>query len=357
MTQPPAETTFEAAADLVTRGGVTPPPSALLRLYGLYAVATRGPAAAATPPPPLWDVRARAKHGAYAAASAEGLSVDTARAAYVALVATLPRGGGGSGGGGAAGGEAKPPPPTGLGAKGSTGFVVGATEAPGATEAAAGATGGEAGGPPAAGSGTPPAPPPQQPPSPPIDLGHWAALGDTASARYVLEGHPTAAAAAAAVNTPDEEGLTPLMRAADRGHGAMVALLLAAGADPAAVDGEGWTALAYAGDCGWPDVAGALVAAGARVADAGGGGVAGWDDDVRRAVAAAERGEWPPVEGGEGETAVAPVPRLRYGRRGAGGGSWRRRLFRRLLWSRQAVAHAVVVGAFFIFSRRRRRRD
>lgn len=349
MTQPPAEE-FDEATALVTRGAVTPPQPTLLRLYGLYAFATRGPCGA--PPPPLWDVRARAKHGAYAAASAEGLSADAARAAYVALVAALPRSGGG--GGGAAGGEPPPPPPTGFGAKGSTGFVVGATEAPTPGASPVGAAAEEP--PPPSGvtvGGEARPPPPQRPSSPPIDLGHWAALGDTASARYVLEGHPTAAAAAAAVNTADEEGLTPLMRAADRGHAETLALLLAAGADPAATDGEGWTALTYAADCGWPDVAAALVTAGATVADAGGG--AGWDEPVRAAVAAAERREWPPAGGGG---AVAPVPRLRYGRREGGGGGWRGRpgrLLRRLLWSRQAMAHALVVGVFVALSRRRRR--
>ncbi|GAB0490285.1 hypothetical protein MMPV_001517 [Pyropia vietnamensis] len=336
MTQPPAET-FEAAAALVSAGVVSPPQPTLLRLYGLYAVATRGPCSGA-PPPPLWDVRGRAKHGAYAAASAEGLSVDTARAAYVALVASLPRSG--EGGKAAAGGEPPPPPPpTGLGAKGSTGFVVGATEVPGVAAEEV---------PPPAGVAAAaelPSPPlsATRPPSPPIDLGHWAALGDTASARYVLEGHPSAAAAAAAVNTPDEEGLTPLMRAADRGHAETVALLLAAGADPAVTDGEGWTALTYAGDCGWPDVAAALVAAGAT----------GWDEPVRTAVAAAERGEWSPAGG---ESSIVPVPRLKFGRR-EGGGQVRARggLLRRLLWSPQALAHAMVVGVFLALARRRRR--
>ncbi|OSX71275.1 hypothetical protein BU14_0565s0006 [Porphyra umbilicalis] len=284
-----AALTFDAAAALVTGGGVRPPQATLLRLYGLYTLAVRGPCD--SPPPPAFDFRGRAKHGAYAAASAEGLSPDAVRAAYVALVASLPRDGGDARGAADASQPPPPPPPTGLGAKGSTGFVVGATEwppppppppPPGAAAAtpAAAATATTNGDAPPAGGG--------RPPSPPIDLGHWAAVGDAASTRYVLEGYPTAAAAAAAVNATDEEGLTPLIRAADRGHGPVVALLLAAGADTAVADGEGWTPLRYAAECGWPAVAAALVAAGADVAAAG--GVDNWEADVREAVADAAAG-------------------------------------------------------------------
>ena len=45
---------------------------------------------------------------------------------------------------------------------------------------------------------------------------------------------------------PDEEGLTPLMRAAWNGHADVVAALLKADADAALTDAQGRTAMNYA---------------------------------------------------------------------------------------------------------------
>lgn len=71
-----------------------------------------------------------------------------------------------------------------------------------------------------------------------------------------------------AVNAPGAEGLTPLMLAAGRGDAAVVAALLAAGADANAADERGFTALFHAchnadEDRGYPDVVTTLIVAGA----------------------------------------------------------------------------------------------
>jgi ankyrin repeat protein len=75
-------------------------------------------------------------------------------------------------------------------------------------------------------------------------------------------------ATAEALQSRGEGGATPLMLAAGRGDAAMVAALVAAGADVNAADERGFTALYYGSynpdeDRGYPDVVQALVDAGA----------------------------------------------------------------------------------------------
>lgn len=65
------------------------------------------------------------------------------------------------------------------------------------------------------------------------------------------------------INWHDEEGLTPLMRAADRNAHNVVEALLKKGANVALTDNDGLTALHYAALCGHPQSASLLVQHGA----------------------------------------------------------------------------------------------
>ena len=66
-----------------------------------------------------------------------------------------------------------------------------------------------------------------------------------------------------ALKSRDEDGMSALHWASDRGHAAVVDLLLAAGANPGTADGEGQTPLHYAASCGHRASAERLLAAGA----------------------------------------------------------------------------------------------
>jgi ankyrin repeat protein len=78
-------------------------------------------------------------------------------------------------------------------------------------------------------------------------LHELAGQGQTAALRALLDGSP--AATAAALDSRDESGCTPLHFAADRGQLAALALLLDAGADTNARDADGQTPLHYAAMC------------------------------------------------------------------------------------------------------------
>ena len=84
-----------------------------------------------------------------------------------------------------------------------------------------------------------------------------AETGDLDTLRHALD-------AGEAVDTRDDQGRTPLMVATAAGHEAAVALLLAAGADPAAIDASSNGTLAFAA-AGGPGVAWRLLEAGAPV--------------------------------------------------------------------------------------------
>jgi acyl-CoA-binding protein len=81
-------TKFEAAARHVRTLPNEPRTAELLELYALYKQATLGDVSG--PRPGAFDVRARAKHDAWA--KAKGLSAETAMARYVALVERLSAG-------------------------------------------------------------------------------------------------------------------------------------------------------------------------------------------------------------------------------------------------------------------------
>ncbi len=70
------------------------------------------------------------------------------------------------------------------------------------------------------------------------------------------------------VNAADEEGMSALHWAADRGHPGVLRLLLAAGGRVDAADCEGQTPLHYAASCGHAEAARVLVGAGADAAAA-----------------------------------------------------------------------------------------
>ncbi len=65
------------------------------------------------------------------------------------------------------------------------------------------------------------------------------------------------------LNLRDDEGMSALHWAADRGEAAVVEALLRGGADRDAVDGEGQTALHYAASCGHARAVALLIEAGA----------------------------------------------------------------------------------------------
>lgn len=79
---------FDAAVSAVKLLPSEPSTSELLELYALYKQATAGDVGG--PRPGVFDVRARAKHDAWA--KAKGLATEDAMARYVALVARLAAG-------------------------------------------------------------------------------------------------------------------------------------------------------------------------------------------------------------------------------------------------------------------------
>lgn len=185
-----------------------------LDLYGVYAVVQKGTAPSEGPSAFL-DPRGFAKWTAWTAES--HLSKDAAMQKYTDLVERLAQGP--KAGKGAGSSEA-------FGNKASSGFDLGTT--------------GES-----------------EKPAQELDICYWATMGDVGSVKYCLEANGVSA------NYRDEDGLTPLMRAADRNEDQVVDVLVSAGAELDAVDEDGQTALHYAAYCEHADMAGLLISYGA----------------------------------------------------------------------------------------------
>lgn len=232
---------FERAAAQVTAGELPALSDAnKLRLYGLFSVAKKG--IDPGPAPSMLSFRAAAKHSAWANAAAVH-TPESARDAYIALVVELEL----------ASPEKDSVAGGGWGKEAPTGFEIGRDDTDGDRTTR--------------------------------DVCHWAAVGN---AREVARELQTSTALR---DHRDADGLTPLMRAADRGHIAVLDVLISAGADLALADEDGLTALHYAALCGHASAAGALVRAGApldiRDNDSSTPLESAADDDTRAAIDAA----------------------------------------------------------------------
>ncbi|KAJ1548571.1 hypothetical protein HK405_002509 [Cladochytrium tenue] len=301
-----AAAAFEAAAAFVTAGGggITDS-TALLRLYGLYKLATVGEVAAAgVARPSMFDWQGRAKWDAWQRASSLGLRRVDAQRAYVEVVGELT---------GWQWNEhatsAVAAPSSGSGGDDSE------IDWDAADEPSAGGSGGGGGG----GIGGPRVSRMEAPGTGSDDedddddyddedsgtarricelardgdaAGLQAAITEAAAAEvaeYGLEEAPRAAAAAEAASRADSSGLTPLHWAADRGHAAAAKVLVGVGAAVDARDAEGMTPLHYAALSEHSEIAAVLLAAGAdraAVADDGSTpvglapGLVAWGDGV-----------------------------------------------------------------------------
>lgn len=246
-----ADAAFEAAAAHVSAGGLgSLTDDDRLSLYGLFSVAKKGPATG--PTPSALNFRGAAKHAAWERVSE--LDPDDAKVRYVELVDRLSRRDTNK--------DGEKPHQPGIGRAAPSGFVIG-----GASMRAP-------------------------------DLSHWASVGDVKSIRFMLRTQT------GGIDARDEEGLTALMRAADRNHVGVIDVLVEKGADVGVKDGDGMTALHYAALCDHAEAAGVLVMAGASLEAEDGDGstpveVAG--EAAKGAMLSARRGEWvrPIVDRGE----------------------------------------------------------
>lgn len=200
---------FRSAANRVSSGALQDlSDSDKLRLYGLYNVALKG--APTELPPSSFNIREAAKFAAWVDAS--HLSTEQAKSEYIKLTERLSK--------------VKNSHANNIFEKRApTGFQIGQS------------------------TNTPPK----------LDLCHWASIGDVPSVRYCIERRKDSP------DYRDEDGLTPLMRAADRGHLDVVDALLDYGANLQLTDEDGNTALHYAAICGHAIIAGVLVLAHANV--------------------------------------------------------------------------------------------
>jgi uncharacterized protein len=94
------------------------------------------------------------------------------------------------------------------------------------------------------------------------DLVHEAEVGDIPAAKATLQANPEA------VDKVNDQGHTPLMRAAEHGHPTMIKLLLDSGAQINRADLLGKTALIWAAEGGDPDCIDLLIKSGARLEQA-----------------------------------------------------------------------------------------
>lgn len=122
-----------------------------------------------------------------------------------------------------------------------------------------------------------------------LDICYWATMGDPKAVQRCLLEH------CVPPDYRDADGLTALMRAADRNRPQVVDVLVQAGADLNAQDGDGQTALHYAVYCEHSNMVGLLVAYGASDDVKDGDGISPFDVSVgetRRAIVAAKGGLW-----------------------------------------------------------------
>lgn len=91
------------------------------------------------------------------------------------------------------------------------------------------------------------------------DICYWATLGDVKQVEICLKVKQVSP------DFRDAEGLTPLMRAADRNEAAVVDLLISFNAKVNLTDTEGQTALHYAAYCDHGEMAGLLTSCGASI--------------------------------------------------------------------------------------------
>lgn len=240
-----------------------------LDLYGLFSVATKGPAEPKGPSA-LLDPVGFQKWTAWSAVS--HLTSEEATTAYIDLVADLrnrktgkPARGGDSSTGG-------------FGTKGSTGFILGddGDESKNSNNNNNSNRNNDE--------------------NPKQDICHYVSLGSLNLVRDELLRDRDLA------NFRDDEDLTPLMRAADRDDAKMVALLLSVGAAPNAADADGQTALHYAVLCEHVDMVGRLVVGGADVNIRDNDGVTPFDmaeGEIRDVMQNALAGRFQPKNVGE----------------------------------------------------------
>lgn len=90
-----------------------------------------------------------------------------------------------------------------------------------------------------------------------LDITHWASLNDCKSVKFCLERQRVDP------NYRDGEGLTALMRAADRNATDVIQILIKSGTKLDATDNDGQTAMHYAAICDHLEATRILIAAGA----------------------------------------------------------------------------------------------
>eukprot|EP00698_Gefionella_okellyi_P021563 TRINITY_DN7020_c0_g1_i2.p1 TRINITY_DN7020_c0_g1~~TRINITY_DN7020_c0_g1_i2.p1 ORF type:complete len:323 (+),score=69.76 TRINITY_DN7020_c0_g1_i2:26-970(+) len=234
---------FQEAIELVRKGAVGKISQInQLRLYALFKQATVG--ACNIPRPSMIDITGTSKWDVWNALGS--MSQPDATAAYIEFVRALVEAAGGVVGDGASAGFSG-----GFGSRGSKGF----------TEVHHGADG-------------------EVRPSYYTEqrLSHFASEGDVKAVLYALDQQRVNP------DEEDEDGLTALMRAADRGHVEIVKVLLSHGAAVNKLDSDDQSSLNYAVTCEHAAVIRLLMAAGASVDSLA-------DDEERELVERVVRGE------------------------------------------------------------------
>lgn len=197
--------TFEKAAEFAKSRIGSMSTQVILHLYGLYKQATVGPNT--TPKPNFWNVSAKQKWEAWAAQGTK--SKETAMEEYIGVVTQIDS-------------SWAEQPVTNIGWAHHSTLVNQEDSVPDADK----------------------------------DLFYWVKEND-------IDALKSALADGADVTTVDQEGLSLVHWAADRGHLGVLRTLLEAGAEPDVLDEDGQTALHYAASCGHPEAVKILLQGGA----------------------------------------------------------------------------------------------